>query len=83
MNEIIKSKKDLKDWLKYELLKYGGGIRFRFISISEKDIIKRHQILLRKAEYHKNCNHKLRAVLLKMRLLKLQNKYSLHIPLNT
>lgn len=86
MNEIIKSKKDLKDWLKYELGKYdnnGGGVRFRFIAISEKDIIKRHQILLRKAEYHKNCNHKLRAVLSKIRLLKLQNKYSLHIPLNT
>lgn len=40
-------------------------------------------MLLRKTEYHFNTNHILRFYIFKLRLLKLQNKYSIHIPLNT
>lgn len=38
--------------------------------------------MLRKAEYHKNTGHKIRGVYYLSRLRKLQNKYSMHIPLN-
>ncbi len=81
--KIIKSKADLKDWLRYELNRYGGGNRFRFVLLSERDIIKRHQVLLRKTEYHINTHHKIRAALYKIKLNCIQNKYGLHIPPNT
>ncbi len=80
---MIKSKMELSDWLKYELKRYGGGNRFRFVLISERDVIKRHQVLLRKTEYHINTHHKIRAALYKIKLNRIQNKYGLHIPPNT
>lgn len=81
-NTRINSKAELKDWLKYELKRYGGGNRFRFILVSERDVIKRHQVLLRKTEYHINTHHKIRTALYKIRLNRMQNKYGLHIPPN-
>ena len=38
--------------------------------------------MLRKAEYHKNTGHKLRGFYYLAKLRRLQNKYSMHIPLN-
>lgn len=76
----IHTKQDLKRFLDTELAQYGaGGLLFPF---REKDILAKHNILLRKAEYHKNNNHKIRFVFYRARLGMLQNKYAIHIPLN-
>lgn len=81
-NAIITSKPQLKDWLSYELKRYGGGWRYKIFPVGERDILMRHQVLLRKTEYHFNCHHKLRYIFLKYKLAKVQNRYCLHIPLN-
>ena len=81
----INSKNDLKNWIEYERKKYGGHqvvIREVF-PISESDVLRKHQVLLRKTEYHTNCGHKVRTLICKLRLNRIQNKYALHIPINT
>lgn len=50
--------------------------------VSERDILGKHQVLLRKTEYHFNVGHKWIGNLYRLRLKKLQNRHSLHIPLN-
>lgn len=81
----IRSKKQLQDVLALEKAKY--SCKFYWISyllgVSENAILRHHAILLRKAEYHTNAGHKLRAVWYKMFLKRLQLKYGLIIPLNT
>lgn len=81
---MIKTKSDLRNALliekKYYLGKNGKYIPFE---IREKDILYKHTLLLRKAEYYTNTNNKIFSALYKIRLQKLQNKYGLHIPLNT
>jgi serine O-acetyltransferase len=78
----INTKKDLKDWLSVEISRYKiNGIKY-LLQITEGAILKKHQILLRKAEFHYNTGHKLRYLFYYVRLLKIQSKYSLHIPLN-
>lgn len=42
----------------------------------------RHQVLLRKAEYYVNTKRRIRAALYKYMLIKFQNKYAIHIPIN-
>lgn len=82
LTDRIKTKADLKDWLSYELCKYGkGGIK-AFLAGDERWILRRHQILLRKTEYYINSKNKVMSLLYKMRLNRLQNKYALHIPPN-
>lgn len=83
MNKIISSKKDLKEWLAYEKSRYGANIIRDFFLLGEHSILKRHQIILRKAEYYTNTNKKVRAAFYKIRLSRIQCKHSLHIPLNT
>ena len=83
----INTKSELKDWIKYERKKYGGGgtasiLRENF-PISEGDVLRKHQVLLRRTEYHTNCGHKIRSLICKIKLCRLQNKYALHIPINT
>lgn len=82
-NKIISSKKDLKEWLKYEKTKYGSNLIKNFFLLGEKSILRRHQIILRKAEYYTNTKKRLRSAFYRLRLSKLQCKYSLHIPLNS
>ena len=60
----------------------GGGIRF-ILPISESDILRKHQILLRKTEYYSNAGNKIIAKLYKLRLALMQNRYAIHIPINT
>ena len=79
----INTKIELKDWIEYERKKYGGGLLREIVPFSEKDVLRKHQVLLRKTEYHTNCKHKLRAQIYKIRLNRIQNKYALHIPINT
>ena len=78
----INSKEQLSNILKYEKEVYNaGGIKYYF-QISEKDILYKHQVLLRKTEYYLNSGKKALYVLYKFRLQRMQNKYALHIPLN-
>ncbi len=82
----INTKNDLKNWVEYEREKYGGGIASvirEVFPISESDVLRKHQVILRKTEYHTNCRHKVRALLCKIKLKRIQNKYALHIPINT
>ena len=78
--ERIHTKRDLRDWLNYELGKYTGGLRF--IPASECHILRKHQVLLRKTEYYLNTGRMLIGNIYRYRLLKVQTKYGLTIPLN-
>ena len=49
---------------------------------NEAAILRRHMILLRTTEYHINAGHRLRALLWKLRLRRLQNRYGMHVALN-
>lgn len=79
----INSKEDLREWITYERKKYRGGVLREIIPISEADILRKHQVLLRKTEFYTNTGHKLMACIYKVRLTKMQNRYALHIPANT
>lgn len=82
----INTKSELNDWIEYERKKYGGGttgILREVFPISESDVLRKHQVLLRKTEYHTNCGHKIRSLICKIKLYRLQNRYALHIPINT
>lgn len=81
---MINSKAELREWLDYELAKYsrGGGVLY-CLQIGEHAILRKHQILLRKAEYFTNTGRKLLGLYYKTRLIKIQTKYGLNIPLNT
>lgn len=59
-----------------------GGIR-RVFPITETDILRKHQVILRKTEYYVNNRRYILSKIYKIRLFRLQNKYSIHIPLNT
>ena len=78
---MIDSKKKLKEFLDYELKKYGKS-KFDFLAITEKQILKKHQIILRKTEYYINTKKRILSVIYRFRLSKIQNKYALHIPIN-
>ena len=78
VSERINSKKDLIEWIKYESKKYptcGRGIR-KIFPITEADILKKHQVILRKAEYFLNTGKKMFFVIYKIRLSYFQNKYA-------
>ncbi|MDF1618121.1 serine O-acetyltransferase [Petrocella sp. FN5] len=80
---FVKSKEDLKAFLKVEKEKYNAS-RFTipFFEFRERQILWRHNSLLRRAEYHRNQGHSIRANYYKLRLKSLQNKYGIHIPIN-
>ena len=48
----INSKNDLKNWIEYERKKYGGhqAVIGEVFPISENDVLRKHQVLLRKTE---------------------------------
>ncbi len=78
----IKTKKQLKEWLDYELIKYGNNKIINMLCITEGSIIRRHQYLLRKTEYCINTNKRILGFFYRIRLLKLQNNHAIHIPPN-
>ena len=59
----------------------GGGIK-RFVPVSECYVLRKHQALLRKTEYHLNTGHRFVGNLYRFRLQKLQIKYGLRVPVN-
>lgn len=79
---IIHNKKELNDWLNYELGKYNSSFFKDLFLIGENAILRKHLRLLRKTEYFANTHKKIRFFISKIRLVNFQCKYSLHIPLN-
>lgn len=81
----IKTKEDLRDWLDLELKRYPNYGRYRIYNIllmSENAVLRRHQILLRKTEYHINRGHRFLTRIYRMRLELFQMKWRIHIPPN-
>lgn len=82
----IRTRKQLHDWLSIELAPYENLGRMQnllnLFNINQGAILRRHMILLRTTEYHINAGHPLRALLWKLRLRRLQNRYELHVALN-
>lgn len=78
----IKTKQDMKEFLKADLQKLKVRKLSYLLQCEEQAILKKHQILLRKAEYYVNTNKRLMAAFYRFRLAKFQNKYAIHIPLN-
>ena len=80
---MISTKKELDEWLSYEHRVYGNvsGLRV-LLGLGEQAILWKHQKLLRKSEYYSNTGNKLLSLIFRARLNKVQNKYSLHVPLN-
>lgn len=80
---MITNKQELKDYLSAELPKYKVNKIVYLIQGSESAILAKHQVLLRKAEYYTNTGKRLLSTFYRLRLNKIQNKYAIHIPLNT
>ena len=78
----IETKKELKEVLNIEKAYYPVGKLVYILQGSEKAILRKHQILLRKTEYYSNTHNRIMAGYYKLRLNRIQNKYALHIPLN-
>lgn len=81
--EIITSRKELKNWIKYEKKKYGIKKIDYIIKIKENFILFRLQKRLRKTEFYFNCHKRIRYVVSMYQLKKMENKYSIHISINT
>lgn len=83
-SKFINSKEDLKRFLDIEKEKYNRkSIMIPIVCIRERDFLWKHNVLLRKTEYYVNTNKKLRGLIYKIFLSIFQNKYSIHIPINT
>lgn len=59
-----------------------GGVR-SFLPITEADVLVKHQVLLRKTELYFNTHRMLLYKVYLVRLLRIQNKTGIHIPINT
>lgn len=81
--ETIKTKQQLKDWLKLELSRYGKFGLKDIILKPENYILRKHQIILRKAEYYTNTNNQIMRAIYLAKLYRIQNKFGIHIPVNT
>ena len=79
----IKSKIDLYEFLNIEKKYYPTNFLDYFLQISENAILKKHIILLRKAEYYTNTDKVFSKKVFYSLLSKHQNKYGIHIPLNS
>lgn len=84
---MIKSKKELKKWINYERGKYGVSsnifkylIRYK-LSI-ESEILFHFQKRLRTTEYLYNTKKRFRYRISNYKLRKIENKLTIHIPLN-
>lgn len=80
--DTIKTKADLKEWLDYELQKYGPSRLPDFLCLSETSILRRHAVLLRKTEYYTNTGNWLLKNVYHLMLRRIQNRYGIHVPIN-
>ena len=82
LEDRVDSKKKLKEWIVLETKSYGHlGIVDRILLVSEKSVLRKHILLLRKTEYYTN-RKKLLRIFYGFRLRKIQNKYAIHVPIN-
>ena len=82
----IKTRAQLREYLAAEYARYPMTLRRivpYLLQISEGSILRRHITLLRKTEYYTNTGRRLPALLYHARLMKFQNRYCLHVPLNS
>lgn len=82
----IKTRAQLKEYLDVELAPYemhGRQYIAYLLQLSEKAVLRRHIILLRKTEYHLNAGHKLRGLWYLMRHSRFECKYAVKIGLNS
>ena len=79
---MLQTKAQLKEFLKEEETIYGKKwYYFLPIYLTEQQILYKHMLYLRKAEYAFNC-HKLTRYWHLVRLLRIQTRYGINIPLN-
>lgn len=83
-HKIIESRADLKDWLKYEKSKYKRVTPLYGLGIlTEQDAIWKYQRRLRITEYHQNAGHKLRYIVSRIFLHRMQFRYGMKVKLNS
>lgn len=83
-HEIITSRQQLTDWLRWEKSKYKHITPlYRFFPLTESDAIWRYQRRLRVTEFHQNTGHKLRYFLNRCMLYRLQLKYGMKLRPNS
>ncbi len=83
VEQRLRTKEQLKQWLACEKKKYGNPSAVKWmLGHSERAVLYRHQVLLRKTEYYRNSGKGIWK-LWNMRLQRMQNRYAIHIPLNT
>ena len=85
-DKIIRTRAQLREYLDVELWRYpihGRRYLSYALQLSEGAILRRHTVLLRKTEYYTNTGRRVRALIYHTLLMHMQNKYALHIPLNS
>lgn len=80
---MIKSKKELREYLDCELKRYNCGKMKYIFQIGEAAILRKYITLLRKTEYYVNTSKKIRALIYKIKFAKISNQYLMHIPINS
>jgi serine O-acetyltransferase len=82
----IKTRAQLREYLAADCVRYPLSARRivpYLLQISEGAILRRHIVLLRKTEYYTNTGRRLLAAFYHARLMKFQNRYCLHVPVNS
>lgn len=82
MVQRIKTKEDLKRFLDYEVQPISLFLRICPIMISERQLCRKHQILLRKTEFYMNSGRKFQSFFYRRCLQRFQCIYGMHIPPN-
>jgi serine O-acetyltransferase len=81
---MIKTKEQLKHIIQVEEKIYGKKWYYNLpFHLTENQILYKHMIYLRKTEYYLNNNKKLLRYWYHVKLLRLQTRYAILIPLNT
>lgn len=81
----IKTRAQLKEYIEADCKRYplyGRRYLSYLLQLSEGAIIRKHMVLLRKTEYYLNTGKKFREFICRLRLMRIQNKYCIRIPLN-
>ncbi|MCR5576399.1 MAG: hypothetical protein K6F56_05265 [Oscillospiraceae bacterium] len=82
----IKTRAQLREYLAADCARYPLSARRivpYLLQISEGAILRRHIVLLRRTEYYTNTGRRLLAAFYHARLMKFQNRYCLHVPVNS
>jgi len=81
---MIYNRSDLKSYILFEKQRYGVKGKFIYnLKNNENVVLFKLQKRLRLTEFYYNTNKKLRLLFSMRKLNRIQNKYSIHIPLNS